>query len=88
MGFGGIQALFKSKFDTTLDILYSIVLVLVPFSYGIQTRFAILAKQTEYRAHLNELLLLHSLSCNRGVGSFYQSLASGLEDSEPALGIV
>jgi hypothetical protein len=61
------QAFFNSKFDTTLDILYSIVLVLVPLSYGIQTRFAVLAKQTEYRAHLNELLLLHSLSCNRGV---------------------
>eukprot|EP00884_Botryococcus_braunii_P016022 jgi/Botrbrau1/3102/Bobra.0070s0086.1 len=81
-------AFFKSKFDTVMDILYSIGLVLVPFSYGIKTRFAVLQKQAQYRAHLNELLLLHSLSCNRGVMSHLLDEAAEQEDNEAMLAYV
>ncbi|GMH42595.1 hypothetical protein BSKO_10514 [Bryopsis sp. KO-2023] len=87
---GFVSAIYKLvqgtlNFSTTTNILTSLGLVAVPFSWGLKAYFKIKEKESTYHAHLTQLLSLHNLANNSGVLSLLLDEAVDQENNEALL---
>eukprot|EP00879_Flechtneria_rotunda_P030205 GHRR01032807.1.p1 GENE.GHRR01032807.1~~GHRR01032807.1.p1 ORF type:complete len:582 (+),score=192.67 GHRR01032807.1:378-2123(+) len=88
--FGLGSAIYKAC-QGTLDFhdmtatLTSLLLVLLPLTWGMRAYMAVKDKQRAYEAHMNKLFLLHNLNNNAGVISACMDEAREQEDNEALL---
>ncbi|KXZ53848.1 hypothetical protein GPECTOR_6g766 [Gonium pectorale] len=73
------------SFSNLTDALLSIVLIVMPLSWGVRAYMAIKEKQRLHQARLNALMLLHNLNNNAGVVSQLLEEAQEQEDNEAML---
>ncbi|GLI71454.1 hypothetical protein VaNZ11_016674 [Volvox africanus] len=72
-------------FSNLINAALSIVLIVMPITWGVRAYFAIKEKQRLHQAHLNALFLMHNLNNNAGVIAQLLGEAQEQEDNETML---
>lgn len=88
--FGCGAAIYKTvkgtiAFDSLNHALTSIVLIVMPLTWGIRAWIQVKDKEQRYQAHLNALFISHNLNNNSGVISQLVDEAQEQEDNEAML---
>ncbi|KAG2492511.1 hypothetical protein HYH03_009176 [Edaphochlamys debaryana] len=73
------------QFDNPKDALLSLVLIVMPITWGVKAWLAVKEKQRKHQAHLNALFIVHNLNNNGGVISQLLDEAQEQEDNEAML---